>query len=99
MDCLSTSAGRNSSINPIDLCALFLSAPLRETKTTTRETTDGKRKPLQGGDGREREGEGRLRRGTDLTQRRGEAESAERKVETMTENERAGDISRRILSP
>jgi len=35
----------------------------------------------------------------DLTQRRGEEESAERKIETTTGNERAGDISRRILSP
>ena len=60
------------------------------------------------GGGREREvggrGRGRLRRGTspqegNLTQRRGEAESAEREIETTMENERAGDISRRILSP
>ena len=32
LDCLSTSAGRNASINPINLCALCLSAPRRETK-------------------------------------------------------------------
>ena len=37
LDCLSTSAGRKLSINPINLCALCLSAPLRESKTTTRE--------------------------------------------------------------
>ena len=88
-------------LNPINLCALCLSAPLRESKTTTRETTDGKRKPLQGGGGgggREREGRGTPQEGN-LTQRRGEAESAEREIETTMENERAGDISRRILSP
>ena len=36
LGCLSTSAWRNLSINPINLCALCLSAPLRETKTTKR---------------------------------------------------------------
>ena len=67
---------------------------------TSHDAMDGERVALQRGGGREWEGEGR---GTpqegNLTQRRGEAESAERKVETTTENERAGDISRRILSP
>ncbi len=37
--------------------------------------------------------------GGGLTQSRGEAESAERKIETMTEGETTGDISKRILSP
>ena len=92
---LSTPSQPNQSL----LCALCLSAPLRESKQRRARRRNGKRKPLQGGDGREWEGEGHLWRGTDLTQRRGEAESAERKVETTMENERAGDISRRILSP
>ena len=59
---------------------------------TSHDAMDGERVVLQGG------GEGALQVG-DLTQRRGEAESAERKIETTTGNERAGDISRRILSP
>ena len=59
---------------------------------TSHDAMDGERVALQSG------GEGALQEG-DLTQRRGEAESAERKIETTTGNERAGDISRRILSP
>ena len=58
----------HAPLNSINLCALCLSAPLRESKTTTRETTDGKRKPLQGGGGSggggSGRGEGHLRRGT-----------------------------------
>ena len=41
LDCLSTSAGRSSPINPMNLCALCLSAPLRESKTTTTRETPG----------------------------------------------------------
>ena len=88
-------------LNPINLCALCLSAPLRETKRRRerRRTASGNRcKAVVGGSGREREGRGTPQEG-DLTQRRGEAESAERKVETTMGNERAGDISKRILSP
>ena len=64
MDCLSTSAGRNSSINPMNLCALCLSAPLREAKRqrARRRTASGNRcKAVVNGSGR---GEERLRRGT-----------------------------------
>ena len=65
---------------------------------TSHDAMDGERVALQSGGGREWEGGGTPQEG-DLTQRRGEAESAERKIETTTGNERAGDISRRILSP
>ena len=65
---------------------------------TSHDAMDGERVALQSGGGREREGGGTPQEGN-LTQRRGEAESAEREIETTTGNERAGDISRRILSP
>ena len=65
---------------------------------TSHYAMDGERVALQGGGGREWEGEGTPQEGN-LTQRRREAESAERKIETMTENEGADGISKRILSP
>ena len=83
----------------MNLCALCLSAPLRETKRrrARRRTASGNHckavVAVAGGSGR---GEGRLR--GNLTQRRGEAESAERKVDTR-EPVTFQDVSCRHESP
>ena len=77
----STSAGRNSSINPLNLCALCLSAPLREAKRQRerRRTASGNRckevVAVVGGSGRWK-GEGRLRRG--ISRRGAERQRAQR---------------------
>ena len=83
----------------MNLCALCLSAPLREAKTTTRETTgsgaaaDASSIWYNTANGwRCKAAARRTPQEWNLTQRRGEAESAERKIETMTENEITGDI-------
>ena len=96
----------HAPLNPMNLCALCLSAPLRESKTTTRETPDSGVAAdassiwYNAANGRRcKAAARRTPQEWNLTQRRGEAENAERKVETMTGNEMADDISKRILSP